>query len=410
MTSVFNHILDYSYRYNYVHRYFLKGNTDLLDEKKKAISEYFLSDECVKDLKCLRNGELFFHPPTLKMVPKNNGKYRKTFCYNDKDSAILSFIVRSLFNIYDSVFSDNLYSSRKKLYRIDIFDNILQTTSQAKLYSCKLDVSSYDASIDGELLRNMIREYIDDKEMAEFLCRVTECRQYTNSGKIYEDEQAVRTGNPLAPFFENLYLTDYDKEIASYCSAYFRFCDDILFFGTKEQIDNCIIYTKDVFQKKNLHINESKFVVLSPSEPVEFLGMKINDDIDIGEQLINDMKHSLIKKTRSILSLKNKLGLSDTLAMNLMWKYEQTCYPLFQFRIFSLITKTDGLRKIDRIMQNALRTVGSGKLLNGKYRIQYDKLREIGYKPLVSIYYKWQWSKKYRTKYTNNRINGCEFK
>ena len=54
---------------------------------------------------------------------------------------------------------------------------------------------------------------------------------------------------------------------------------------------------------------------------------------------------------------------------------------------FPIITRTDGLHRIDAYVQDCLRVVGSGKMGNSKYRVRYSDMVAGGYKNLVSSYY-----------------------
>lgn len=55
---------------------------------------------------------------------------------------------------------------------------------------------------------------------------------------------------------------------------------------------------------------------------------------------------------------------------------------------FRIVTVPDGLRQIDRIITDAVRTAVTGKTGKGKYRLSYQTIQEWGYRSLVSRYYR----------------------
>ena len=393
MTSLFNKLCEYSYRENYIRKFFKDRAASKKSKNCEEIIEYILSDRCAEDIKRLSEGDIFFKPPVMKMLPKGDGAYRRVFSYDSKDRALLGMINRALFDSCDYLFSENLYSYRRGISNYDAFKKIRSIEERDKLYAYKADVKAYDACIDGGKLKEMLEEKIDDKEMAAFLCRFIEQDEYIYKGEVCLERQAVKAGSPLTPFFEDLFLTDYDEKIVSLCADYFRVNDDILIYGTKKQTEECEAFTKEFFAEKHLIINEQKSRIFQPGEEITFLGMEIGEDLDISSSAIEDIRRVLTKKARAVLSLKRELCLSDDTAMSLMLKFEQNLYSELLL-LFGRVNKTDGIRKIDSIMQDCLRIVGSGKFGRGRYRIRYKALQELGYVPLINIYYQWEWKKK----------------
>lgn len=55
---------------------------------------------------------------------------------------------------------------------------------------------------------------------------------------------------------------------------------------------------------------------------------------------------------------------------------------------FSIVTVPDGLKKIDRMICDGIRTVVTGKTGKGKYSLSYQTIRAWGYRSLVNRYYR----------------------
>ena len=57
---------------------------------------------------------------------------------------------------------------------------------------------------------------------------------------------------------------------------------------------------------------------------------------------------------------------------------------------FPIINTTKGIHEIDLYVQQTLRYIATGKYNKKNYNITYTKLKELGYRPLVSEYYKFK--------------------
>lgn len=385
MNSIFNIISNYEYRIIYCEKY-------LLDDVEAK--EYIMSEEFENDISLICSGNQIINPPTLKLINKANGKYRKVYRFGKKDLFLLKIIAYTLKEKYDHIFSNNLYSYRKNFSVIQVGRKIVKTKDIDNLYCYQVDASSYDQHINGDTLKTIIKSKIDDIDAANFLCYILDFKKYIYKGKEYNDGPAAMTGNPLTPFFDNLYLLDYDEKICSEAEVYCRYCDDIIMFGSLCQMEKCVLYTKEVFDSKGLIFNDTKTKIYKPKEKVEYLGIVLSGSkMDISDFYINNIRKLVKRKTHSFLKLKRQYGLSDELTMKCAIKFIESNNDLF-IKLFRLVNTTDGIKKIDRILQDAIRTVGTSKFYNGRYRIKYDQLKKLGYKNLVSMYYSWDWTKK----------------
>ena len=57
---------------------------------------------------------------------------------------------------------------------------------------------------------------------------------------------------------------------------------------------------------------------------------------------------------------------------------------------FPVINQTDGLKEIDRYLQQYIRFLGTGKHCKANYKTDYAQLKALGYKSLVNEYYKYK--------------------
>lgn len=385
MNSTFRKISNIEYRKDYCEKYLL-NNIEAY--------EYIMSNEFENDVKLICLNKKTINPPTLKLINKTGGRYRKIYHFDTKNLSLLRIVAYTLKEKYDYIFSDSLYSYRKNHSVIQACKRIVNTKGIDDLYCYKVDASSYDQHINGDILKNIISSVIDDSDIVNFLYCIIDFKKYIYKGQEYNDGPAAMTGNPLTLFFDNLYLLDYDKEIRRIANVYYRYCDDIIMYGSLSQIEKCVLYTKDTFKNIGLIFNESNTKLYKPKEKIEYLGaMLCGSKMDISNAYVNNIRKLAKIKTHSFLKIKRQYGLSDELAMKCVIKFIESNYDLF-IKLFKLVNTTDGIKKIDKILQDAIRTVGSSKFSNGKYRIKYCQLQKLGYKTLVSMYYSWDWTKK----------------
>lgn len=385
MNSIFNTIKNFDYRNNYYQN--ILKNDD-------SPNEYILSKQCENDIDKLFSGVIFFDPPTLTKIPKGDGRFRKVYHFDSNTTSLLKLIAHAISEKYDYIFSNNLYSYRKNYNTKKAWNKIIKTEGIDDLYCYKVDVSSYDQAIDSKILKTTIHKHIDDVELVNLLFLILDYKKYSYNGKIYEDGPAAMTGNPLTLLFDNLYLIDYDYEIVHKCKVYCRYCDDIIMYGTLDQVKDCSVYTQNVFKELKLKFHLSRTGIFNPGEDIEYLRCTLNGSkIDVSYYFIKQVEKVVRKKIYSLLKMKRQYKMSDTFAMKCAYRLIESYYKLFE-PYFYKINRTNGLKKIDRIMQDALRTVGSGKFRNGRYSISYSQLKEIGYKTLVDRYYSFDWKKK----------------
>jgi len=139
---------------------------------------------------------------------------------------------------------------------------VLKDTIGAK-YCLKLDVQKFYPSIDNEILKQVIRRKIKDKDLLWLL------------DEIIGSAQGCPIGNFLSQFFANLYLSGLDhwlKEVKKV--KYFRYCDDMVILGaTKEELHSLFQEIKEYLETKlKLTIKKNYRVFPVDKCGIDFLG------------------------------------------------------------------------------------------------------------------------------------------
>ena len=148
----------------------------------------------------------------------------------------------------------------------------------------------------------------------------------------------------------------------------------------------------------HLEVNPDKEKIYSPDEAYEFLGFKCHGrDIDISEATKKKMKGKISRQARALLRWKDKKGFDSEKAMKALINYFNRKFfesddpeTLTWSRwFFPVITQTNGLKEIDHYLQQNIRFLSTGRHNKTNYRVDYEKLKELGYRSLVNEYYKY---------------------
>ncbi len=101
----------------------------------------------------------------------------------------------------------------------------LQEDVAGTRYCLKLDVRKFYPSVDNEIMKRIVRKKIKDVRLLALL------------DEIIDSTKGLPIGNYLSQIFGNLYLSEFDhwiKEVKT-VKHYFRYCDDLVFFGESKE-------------------------------------------------------------------------------------------------------------------------------------------------------------------------------
>ena len=244
--------------------------------------------------------------------------------------------------------------------------------------------------MDEEVLLERARaEFSFDPCLCSFLERYIKFKRYKTEedGQIHEDGPAQYTGLPLGGFLENLYLSDFDRALEKKATFYVRCGDDIILGAkTKEETASLAVLLESLLTEKKLTLSQSKSFFVDPGEACNYLGWKIeNGEIDFTDKYLQELEKNTKIQAQKILKLSKKRAIRLFSVIKLVNSYiEQN-----DFRSsFKIITVDTGLKRIDRIIYEFIRTLASGKQSKAKYEISHEDLQVYGYQTLVNAYYR----------------------
>jgi len=344
---------------------------------------------------------LSFSLPEKRILSKaGSNKKRTVYCFNREETWILKMLAWLLYR-YDGELSENCYSFRRRITAKTAFDRIRKIPEIDDRIAVKLDIRNYFNSIDVPRLLEILKEVLrDDPALYAFLEKLLTEDRCRYNGEVIREKHGAMAGVPLASFFANFYLRSLDLLFAEAEIPYFRYSDDILIFyedeAQKEKYDALL---KAELAEKKLELNPEKLHVSQPGEPWEFLGFSWHrGEIDLSAVTVKKMKAKIRRKARKIRRGMERKGTAfEKAASSMIRSFDYKFFDLsgtndftWSRFYFPLLTRTDGLKEIDRCMQEYLRYLSSGRHRKGNFRITYEQLKRLGYTPLTAEYYRWK--------------------
>lgn len=193
-------------------------------------------------------------------------------------------IIEPLFDrtfIYDSYANRKDKGTHKAIERFNAYKRKYR-------YVLKCDIKKYFPSIDHEILYNIIKRKIADKDVLWLISIIINNSNpqesvfdYFESDDLmtpYERKRGLPIGNLTSQFFANIYLNKLDHFVKDglRCKAYLRYVDDFVVFGNdKKELWNIKMNIDRNLQGLRLKLHPKKTRVFPVSQGCEFLGFYI---------------------------------------------------------------------------------------------------------------------------------------
>ena len=239
-----------------------------------------------------------------------------------RDRLIHHTVYRKLYPFFDRAFIADSFSCRdfKGTHKAaKKFLNFAQIVSKNNTQTCwvlKCDVRKFFASIDQEVLINILDEKISDKRIVGLLKEI-----------IGSFPAGLPLGNLTSQLFCNIYMNEFDQFVKHGLKIdhYIRYADDFVILSpNKEELESLIPMIADFLQESlKLELHPDKVFIKRISAGVDFLGWVHFTDHRV---LRNTTKKRMMKK----LNVKNissyvgliKHGNSYKIRENLLKTYE----------------------------------------------------------------------------------------
>ncbi len=231
-------------------------------------------------------GNIFNLHSDLKSRIYSHGNY-EAFKINDpkprdihkacvRDRVLHHAIYRKLYPFYDTTFVADSYSCRinkgthKAVKRFEVFTRKVSGNYTKQCWVLKCDIKKFFASVDQEILLNILEKRIIDKNILNLLKNII---QSFNSGT---EGKGLPLGNLTSQLLVNIYMNEFDQFVKHNLKTkyYIRYADDFVFIsGDKLELEStrqkCEAFLTRVLK---LSMHPDKVFIKTIYSGVDFLG------------------------------------------------------------------------------------------------------------------------------------------
>jgi RNA-directed DNA polymerase len=336
-------------------------------------------------------GRLSLDPPTRRLLNKADGRKKVVFTSALADGLFLKALNRILQVTAAGDHSRLCHSFQPGRGPRTAYREIRKIHGLRNLHCLHLDVSDYFNSIPVEqLLASLPATIAEDEPLHRLLALMLRDRRVISGNEeLLDPHKGVMAGTPLAPLLSNLYLRPLDDWFAEARVPFLRYADDMVVFGTEQEVVRHGLAIEQRLADLGLELNRRKTRLSPPGQPWEFLGLRYDrGSLDLATNTVAKLRRRARRIARrarrrpdparaAVRRLNRRLYGVGGRSSDFTWASW----------FFPLLSGDATLRRLDGLIQDQLRFAETGGHSRRNFKeVPYERLRGVGYLPLVSAY------------------------
>ena len=229
-------------------------------------------------LTSIREGRYKPQPERRKEIPKPDGGKRQLGIPTVIDRIIQQAIAQQLTPIYEPLFSEDSYGYRPGRSAQQAISKVKEYAEKGYTQAVLVDLSKYFDTLNHELLMNLLRKNVKDKRVIDLIKKYLKAGVMEN-GLLVKTEEGSPQGGPLSPLLANIYLNEYDQEMARRGVPVIRYADDIVVLAKSARAAQRLLETTQKYLegklKLKMNVEKSKVVSVYSIRNFKFLGFAL---------------------------------------------------------------------------------------------------------------------------------------